>query len=116
MFKCVLLFCSCNICSVVDVSEGVCVFYEVLGEVGRFVGCSECILVIFEPCGKAPTGLSHIRLTTVGAYCIFLIVSACLKYIAYVPKTYPQQGYTVQVTFCSVATKALLINKCSAIY
>ena len=28
-----------------------CVFYDVLGEVGRIVVCSECILVFLEPCG-----------------------------------------------------------------
>ena len=50
-----------------DGSEGVCVFCEVLGKVGRFVGCSECILVFLEPCGKALAGLTHIHITTVGA-------------------------------------------------
>ena len=48
-------------------SEGVCVFYEVLGEVGRFVSSTECMLVFLEPCDRAPAGLSHIRFTTIGA-------------------------------------------------
>jgi len=52
---------------VVDGSEGVRVFHEVFSEAGGFVGCSECILVFLEPCGKAPAGLSHTHLVTVGA-------------------------------------------------
>jgi len=31
-------------------------------------------------------------------------------------KDVPQLGYTVQGTVCSVANKALLVSKCSAIY
>jgi len=31
-------------------------------------------------------------------------------------KVIPQQGYTVQVTVCSVAYKAKVVSKCSAIY
>jgi len=48
-------------------SKGVCVFYEVLGEVGRIVGCSECILVFLEPCDKTSAGLPYIYLTAVRA-------------------------------------------------
>ena len=51
-----------------DGSEGVCVFHEVFGEAGGFVGCFECILVFLEPCGEAPAALSHIRLVSVGTY------------------------------------------------
>ena len=44
-----------------------CVFYEVLDEVGRIVGCFECVLVFLKPCGEAMAGLSHIHFTAVGA-------------------------------------------------
>jgi len=43
------------------------VFYEVFGEVGRFVSRSERILVFLEPRGKVLASLSHISLTAVGA-------------------------------------------------
>ena len=66
-----------------DGSKGVCVFYEVLVEFGGSVACSERILVFLEPCGKSSAGLSHIRLTTVGACQLVYSVSVCLKSVAY---------------------------------
>ena len=50
-----------------DRAEGVCVIYQVFGEVGGVAGCSECVFVFLEPCGKAAVSLSHIRFSAVRA-------------------------------------------------
>jgi len=87
VFKYVPLFCSCNICSVVGGSEGVCVFCEVFGEVRILVSCSECVLLFLEPCGKVrpvcPTYAfpqsGHVNLYTSDRECMSEVCCICIN-------------------------------------